>query len=333
MALIHKKDNNVLLAAGDQLISYDLESQADELLRLPEPNLPEKLTKSQLDVLKKEVRKISSIDSHSEKGYTVVATENKQVVVYDKQFQVLKNFIVNRAAGKVCFTPSSDILVADRTGDVYLYKLNEIEAPQLLLGHLSVILDMTLSECGKYIITFSFCLGHSEFVTSIKLVKNILVSASGDGTVRFWNYLKGEQLDIIYTNKYIMDNSLLEVFTRDMDKEKVDVTALPVTDMQVYYDAKKLYVAVSVHNYNALQIHTTDLLSCDLYILSDKFSVFKLIDEEFIETNVPCLEKLYDKYKHILKLNESSAITVLYKRKFDNVQEYLVRKRQRLETK
>jgi uncharacterized membrane protein len=44
------------------------------------------------------------------------------------------------------------------------------------------------------------------------------------------------------------------------------------------------------------------------------------------------MEDFYKKFDHILKLTDNNFITVLYKRKFDNVQEYLERKKLRLET-
>ena len=81
------------------------------------------------------------------------------------------------------------------------------------LGHLSMLLDITLSPCGKYIISSDrdekirvsrfpnaynihcYCLGHKDFVTSLQIVpniqENILLSASGDGTIRVWKYLEG----------------------------------------------------------------------------------------------------------------------------------------------
>ena len=73
-----------------------------------------------------------------------------------------------------------------------------------------MLLDIKLSKCGKFIITcdrdekirishypnayniHNFCLGHTDFVTSISLYQdNYLISGSGDGTLRLWNYLKG----------------------------------------------------------------------------------------------------------------------------------------------
>lgn len=149
--------------------------------------------------------------------YVAVATESKQLVVFGVHFSVVKSLVLPRAPSKVCFSPANDVLVADRTGDVYLYKIaDESSQPQLLLGHLSVILDMLVTNCGKYVITCdrdekirislypnsyniaTFCLGHTEFVTSLALLNsiNVLLSASGDGTVRLWRYLEGKQVSI-----------------------------------------------------------------------------------------------------------------------------------------
>ncbi|KAJ8955950.1 hypothetical protein NQ314_006799 [Rhamnusium bicolor] len=372
MVLIKKINADLIFASNDSIITFNLENRKSQNVKIPEPILPENLTKGQVEVLKKEVRNITSFDFSKSGDYIVVATENKQVVLYDKNFVVIKNFIVNRSASKVCFTPTNDILVADKTGDIYLYKLNsETDEPNLLLGHLSVILDVVLSECGKYILTcdrdekirvscfpnayniVSFCLGHTEFVTNIKLIKSVLLSASGDGTIRIWNYIKGEQLSIINTNEHIKEHNLIEIFAKQMDTEKVDVTALPVSDMQIY-EGIKLYIAVSIHSYNGIQLYNIDLLtykpnyiakievsnflftfclSDHLYILSDKLLVLKLIDGNFVQLNDAYLDQFYHKYKNILSLHEDNFITVLYKRKFDNVQEYLERKKQRLEAK
>ena len=85
-----------------------------------------------------------------------------------------------------------------------------------VLGHLSMLLDITMSPCGKFVITCDrdekirvskfpnaynihcYCLGHTDFVTSLQVVphitENLLLSASGDGTLRVWKYLEGVEV-------------------------------------------------------------------------------------------------------------------------------------------
>ena len=75
---------------------------------------------------------------------------------------------------------------------------------------------MVISSCGKYIITCDrdekirvskfpnayniacYCLGHTDFVTNLQVVhnfsENILLSASGDGSLRVWKYLEGKEV-------------------------------------------------------------------------------------------------------------------------------------------
>lgn len=369
---IKELNSRLILTSGDNIISFDPISGIDQSVKVPAPNLPPNLTKGQLEVLNKQDRTISSLAISKNGQYIAVSTENKQVVVFDNNLTPKRNFIVNRVASKVVFTNQGDILVADRTGDVFLYKFDEKAEPTLLLGHLSMILDMELSDCGKYIATcdrdekirvshfpntyniVSFCLGHEEFVTGIRFVSNILVSASGDGTVRIWNYLKGEQLNFINTNQYINDSNLLKAFSDEMDKEKVDVTALPIIDMQVFC-TNCVFIAVSLFNCNSIQIYklTTDnfhwdyiksiqsleipskfYLSSHLFIFDNsKLSIYKFLNNDYVnDTSQSKFDEFYQKFKYVLKIPDNNFITILYKRKFDNVQEYLERKKLRLES-
>ena len=78
-----------------------------------------------------------------------------------------------------------------------------------------MLLDVTISPGGEYIITSDrdekirvshypnaynihcYCLGHTDFVTNIQIVpehNDILVSASGDGTIRVWKYDEGKEV-------------------------------------------------------------------------------------------------------------------------------------------
>ncbi|XP_050295329.1 tRNA (guanine-N(7)-)-methyltransferase non-catalytic subunit wuho isoform X2 [Anthonomus grandis grandis] len=312
----------------------------------------------------------------ADKQYFALSTENKQMIVFNDKFEPVKNIILSRTSSKICFSPKNDLLVADRTGDVYLYKLSdEKDEPQLLLGHLSVISDMLITDCGRYVITcdrdekvrvscfpngyniISYCLGHTEFVTTLKMIKsaNVLLSASGDGTVRMWNYLEGKQINIINAGKLVDDQSLAS-FAKKMDSEKVDISALPITDMQICETQFDVLLALSLatvgklflfkicpNNLEYSYVQSIEVFSPDftyfydtnnsnLYVFSDKMFVYKFIDGKYVVLSSNSYEGTLGKFKEGF-VKENSDISVWYKRRFDNVQEYLERKKMRLQVK
>jgi tRNA (guanine-N(7)-)-methyltransferase subunit TRM82 len=107
------------------------------------------------------------------------------------------------------------ILFADKFGEVWSVPVNNLqtEKPTLLLGHVSIITDLAVPPSNEYVLSAdrdekirvshlpkaydiqSFCLGHTEFVSKIIIPENypeLVVSGSGDQTLRLWNYVTGE---------------------------------------------------------------------------------------------------------------------------------------------
>jgi len=111
------------------------------------------------------------------------------------------------------------IIYTDKFGDAFCTPITDLNGQQtLLLGHCSTITKMILTPDQKYLITCdkdekirvshyplafdiqSFCMGHFSVVTEICLLSDypgLLVSGSGDGTIRLWNYLDGKLLHSI----------------------------------------------------------------------------------------------------------------------------------------
>ncbi|ENN79919.1 tRNA (guanine-N(7)-)-methyltransferase non-catalytic subunit wuho-like [Dendroctonus ponderosae] len=363
----------LVTSALDRLVVIDAQanSQCIDLPKLPAAEQDDKV--GQIKPTEAVINRITCMESSRDQQYIAVTTESKQLVVFGAHFGVVKNLILARAPSKVCFTPTNDVLVADRTGDVYLYKIaDESNQPQLLLGHLSVILDMLVTTCGQYVITCdrdekirvsrypnsyniaTFCLGHTEFVTSLALLTNpnVLLSASGDGTVRMWHYSEGKQISIINTAG-LVDGLTMEKFGSQMDLEKVDVTALPVTSMKVSEQNGLVTLAISLYSIPKLYLysiktpslehslkHTVDLyanivsywLTSRLYVLSDKFEVYQVDADTLRAVDAKTTQNRLVEYKAAFVSNDCD-VTAWYKRKFDNVQEYMERKKLRLESK
>ncbi|KAB1283031.1 tRNA -methyltransferase non-catalytic subunit WDR4 [Camelus dromedarius] len=124
---------------------------------------------------------------------------------------------VVRRCTALTFTASEEkVLVADKSGDVYSFPVLEQHGPgRLELGHLSMLLDVAVSPDDRYVLTAdrdekirvswataphnieSFCLGHTEFVSRILVAPGhpeLLLSSSGDRTLRLWEYRSGRQL-------------------------------------------------------------------------------------------------------------------------------------------
>ncbi|XP_052495565.1 tRNA (guanine-N(7)-)-methyltransferase non-catalytic subunit WDR4 isoform X3 [Budorcas taxicolor] len=124
--------------------------------------------------------------------------------------------VVRRCTALTFMASEEKILVADKSGDVYSFSVLEPHGGgRLELGHLSMLLDVAVSPDDRFVLTAdrdekirvswaaaphsieSFCLGHTEFVSRIFVVPNhpeLLLSSSGDCTLRLWEYRSGREL-------------------------------------------------------------------------------------------------------------------------------------------
>ncbi|XP_047455994.1 tRNA (guanine-N(7)-)-methyltransferase non-catalytic subunit wdr4 [Mugil cephalus] len=124
--------------------------------------------------------------------------------------------VVRRCTSLVFSQAEDELLVADKSGDVYSFSVVDVEREgELKMGHLSMLLAMTMSPDDKFILTAdrdekirvshlkspyniqSFCLGHQEFVSALHIPSGLphcLLSGSGDGTMKLWEYESGRKL-------------------------------------------------------------------------------------------------------------------------------------------
>ncbi|XP_053861017.1 tRNA (guanine-N(7)-)-methyltransferase non-catalytic subunit WDR4 isoform X2 [Malaclemys terrapin pileata] len=158
-------------------------------------------------------------------GYFALTDDNKRLVLFRTKpcWECLSVRSVVRRCTSLIITAAEDkILVADKSGDVYSYSITEPQkAGKIELGHLSLLLDVALSPDDQYILTadrdekirvsltraphniISFCLGHREFVSRIFVIPNhpdLMLSASGDCTLRLWEYKSGKEVHCCHLN-------------------------------------------------------------------------------------------------------------------------------------
>ncbi|XP_034829798.1 tRNA (guanine-N(7)-)-methyltransferase non-catalytic subunit wuho [Maniola hyperantus] len=367
MTLIAVSKNNIVVSKGIYVDCYDYSKHHVLKITSGTPGEDEKIT----DI-------VLSFD-----GKLLAVLLSKIIIIYDlPHLKNIKKFVLPRSASKIRFgVNNSSIFVADKTGDVLHFELNE-DSGTKLLGHLSLLLNVLQTNDGKYIITSdrdekirvscypntyniqTYCLGHKEFVNHIELVQNTdshLTSTSGDGTVKFWNYINGSLLYTIDTYMDIKNNDgIKEEFCKIMDEEGIEINSLPIVDYTItkLNDVSSL-IAVAIHSYMKILVYQVSFINGQFshslvkdipvnnFPTAIKFynltlfvydGIDSVINEYKVETNNDNISlnptdtiKVFENMEVQLSAHDHSSIKLLFKRKFDNVQEYQDRKKQRLE--
>ncbi|CAG9795082.1 unnamed protein product [Diatraea saccharalis] len=210
----------------------------------------------------------------------------------------------------------------------------------------------------------TYCLGHKEFVNHIEILPHndkFLTSSSGDGTVICWDYENGKLCYTINAYLDVDDNKLSENFYKIMDEEGVEISRLPIVHYTITkLDKKSSLIASMIHSFNKILIYkleTNDnqfkhqkeemlllkrfpaamvfikgalLLYDDVDYIVSIMSIINCNDKITfqIDKKITMFEDKIVTFNSRLSLD---AIKILYKRKFDNVQEYQERKKQRIE--
>jgi len=172
-------------------------------------------------------RKVTAGAVSSDGKHVAVCDDHKTLSLWRVEegqttFSLVNQYNLSTRSDHVLFTqnPSPAIIVADKSGDVKRFPLTipkeDSETPQtdenggegeIILGHLSMLLGVQITPCGKFILTadrdeklrvscypnayniHGYCLGHTEFVSDLRcLYSDVAVTASGDGSLRTWNY-------------------------------------------------------------------------------------------------------------------------------------------------
>ncbi|XP_074660579.1 tRNA (guanine-N(7)-)-methyltransferase non-catalytic subunit wdr4-like [Tubulanus polymorphus] len=312
--------------------------------------------------------------SHSKK-YLAVSTDNKQLLLYklDARCQLISRRCVIRRVSCMSFDRAEEfVLCADKSGDVYRYPVREPEKTgDLLLGHLSMVLDVVISPNDEFILTcdrdekirisrypncyniHAFCLGHTEFVTAMCLLdgfNDLMVSGSGDATIRLWNYRDGRPLSCIdckrHTVTNVNDNLAVQCLRYHSPSRLLAVSFKKQKSVLLFVvEEKDRSTHLSLEQHLSTTGDVWDLnfdADGNLFVLQNIENETVLIftknesgkyDESKSNSYTAMMDRINSDWKFFadsLQHDDDPGYSSLYKVKFDNMKEYLEKKHKRI---
>lgn len=171
-----------------------------------------KVTKSATDITSKDGQnRILACKFSPSWRYFAACDDAKRLYLFQcgERWELVSNRAISRRCTVLTFTKDEqDVLVADKWGDVFRFSVTDPQKEGLLLlGHLSMLLDILTTKRDKYVVTtdrdnkiriseypnsyniHTYCLHHTEYVSSVVYNEDpeILLSGSGDGTIVIWD--------------------------------------------------------------------------------------------------------------------------------------------------
>ncbi|XP_064635258.1 tRNA (guanine-N(7)-)-methyltransferase non-catalytic subunit WDR4-like [Lineus longissimus] len=390
MAAIAQNGNFVVFSSGQKLALYDISEKKLEVIDTVavEPENEIQVEEPKGCTPTEGTYAIQTMSFSKSGDWFATCNDRKQLMLWRTNgalnWSKVSTRAMQRRVNKVTFTHSNNaILVADKAGDVYSYPVDRpTECGKLLMGHLSMLLDIAITPNDELIITcdrdekirvshypnayniHAYCLGHSEFVSQIVLTgeRDTLVSGSGDGTLRLWDYSKGKQLAITDCLKILEPGTSTDVEDRSANNLAVhscrfhkESSTLAVSFKWLKEGLKEilLYHLKCDHQSSEFQYKQTLSVSespwdisfdgeGNLWVLQQKedepVMVFtREMSNEYVK--LPEDHKLYT--EHVVSLNKhwnffkaslnaDNIYAFLYKSRIDNMKDYFKRKDQKL---
>lgn len=315
--------------------------------------------------------------SPSEK-YLAVCDNLKNLIVYcTTDWNVLTSFVIERKCDHIIFNEKEDkLIVSNRSGWIYGYQLvisglkDDQNRETFLLGHNAIILDVKLSLDSKYLATCdrdekirisnypncynieSYCLGHTQFVSCITFInEKLLISGSGDGSLRLWQFTQGKELSVYSFPDDIgaKDDKIapLAIHSCTIDDQTIVIVTFYNSSIFVTYkfnaqsNCLEKITSIDVKHNIIFSYMFDNQLMCfiddmNIFVLSHEFKIIegKL---EILKTNFKIMESLVMDGQLVESfLDEkrtASKIEWLYKSSHDYHNEYFERKKERQEIK
>ncbi|XP_061400243.1 tRNA (guanine-N(7)-)-methyltransferase non-catalytic subunit wuho [Musca vetustissima] len=310
--------------------------------------------------LTKELPTIQHVKMSPNRQLVAITTSGqKAVLLYTLRPELAKLVSIRnlaRASSAITFSADSKrLLVCDKTGDCYEYSCEDFEAaPKILLGHLSIVYDVLWSADEKYIVTcdrddkirvtnypetaeiHTYCLGHKEFVAGMALLnENTLLSVSGDKTLKLWNYKEGKELKTI---ELPAPGIKLALKCHNSNKFELAVLLHQPNECVVQYEITQGENGQWEFSVGEV-LNFPDVICCNLAYAGERLYVVGVVNDHLTirlspqspEPPTNWLSVIEEQFKDYTWTPED--ISAWFKKKFDNVSEYLERKKRRIEEK
>ncbi|CAG8470000.1 15574_t:CDS:10 [Racocetra persica] len=244
-----------------------------------EPTTPQVKYISTSDVQEASVR---AITFHDKVDGSLLASsgEDKLLKVWDiKEWKLLSSRSVPKRVVSIAFNnDGSQILTADKFGDVYSYPTNPENTSELLLGHVSMITDMVLTPNNKFVITAdrdehirvsqfpkgynieSYCFGHTQFLSTLHILpwdSDLLLSAGGDDFIALWDYVPGRLIQTLDIKNFIQ-NQIIEANESNIDATNTIPESKNIAVMSISSSIVMQHIAIIVEKFPGVLILNWD---------------------------------------------------------------------------
>ncbi|XP_048241978.1 tRNA (guanine-N(7)-)-methyltransferase non-catalytic subunit wdr4-like [Haliotis rufescens] len=268
MAAIRRKHGKVALASSATVLFCDTGTyEGWGTVTLPEGQTEGKKEEEEERLTENGGNRILASAFSPSGQYFGVCDNQKQLHLYKtgQEWTLVSTRSVVKRGKSVAFTQDEErVILSDKSGDVYSFSVSQPDSQgELTHGHLSMVLDMVLARDDQYVVTcdrdekirvsnfpnsyniYSFCLGHTDFVTCLSYVEedDVLLSGSGDTTIRAWS-LEGKQLNCTKTGA---------IQPPDTDQAP-DTTTRPAVQKMSYCPKHRL-LAVAFYGYPSVEVY------------------------------------------------------------------------------
>lgn len=364
--------SELVLALRNEVLYINVKENTVEKCELPKEKVEKKEEDGEEGSI---VPGVQNMTVSPDRKYMAVSTREKYLYIFElagkspfKLDQVAK-IVLSRVSNRLRFSrDSQQLLIADKTGDCFLWKFLGDGGLVAVCGHLSMVMDVLFTDDESALITcdrdekvrvtsfpdthnvLAYCMGHREYVGQVELLPHnhkMIVSISGDQTVRIWDFGEGKELfkvplagpgasmtcwktgeDSSVIACHIYQSHILQIYEIQSSGEALKMRSMKQVELSPYTAFK------DIHNEDGA------IVTLSLNKSEDKshpqLEKFQYDQEErtYKSVDVTAINTLLRQHLPDLDANEErDEVAILFKKRVDNLSLYHEQKKRRIEEK